>query len=130
MKKEQSTYAVVQRKTSHEEWVIEISPSNIVQTIKIQVPKASEYTLAGITFISQADSVILHKLLIQAVKQSAFEELYWDELLKSNLSMFSMRIYPVPPLNYFEVDTVEDYYRLEKQIKELRKSNVISSQKN
>jgi len=115
-----STYVVAQRDTSDEEWVVEINSSRNVSKITIRVPKVSDYTLAGITYLSPTDSIVLYDLLEKAIKEQEFENLYWDDLLKENLSKLTITVYKLPLSAYFEVDTVDDYIKLDQYTKERR----------
>lgn len=121
IKQTDSTYVVAQRDTSDEEWVVAIDSSGIVSEITIRAPEISDYTLAGITYLSPTHSSVLNDLLEKAIKEQEFENLYWDDLLKENLSKLTITVYKLPLSTYFEVDTVDDYIKLDQYIKERRK---------
>ncbi|MCD9513358.1 sugar phosphate nucleotidyltransferase [Photobacterium carnosum] len=95
-------------KNSVGEWELFFNEDNIITDI--QYSNGSSYILSGISFWSSKDAVIIKDALQRTIKDTSYwENLYWDDIVKNNLSKLNIKLQKIESTDWYEIDSVRDY---------------------
>ena len=68
----------------------------------------NEYTMAGITYLKQADARIISDAVREAYGHPGHEQLFWDNILDQNLDRIYLAVHPVQEQQIVELDSVAE----------------------
>ena len=89
-----------------DEWVYHRNASGRVQ--KIGPGGCDEYTMAGITYLKQADAKIVADAVVEAYRHPGHEQLFWDNILDQNLDRIHLEVHSLQENQIVELDTLEE----------------------
>ena len=77
------------------------------------------FNMVGISYFRQADAAKIAKAVVDAVKKSENDRLFWDEVVDRLVKdgELDLVVYPVSPNEVIECDTIEDLRKLEATLK-------------
>ncbi|CEK32880.1 lic-1 operon protein [[Clostridium] sordellii] len=109
---EKSTYFSGYKIGFKNEWKLDYNENNKVSNII--VGDGEGYILSGISYWSKRDASIINKELEKYIENGKFKDLYWDDVVKDNLSKLDVYIRKIKSEDSFEVDSLEDLSNLNK----------------
>ncbi|MFR6018328.1 MAG: sugar phosphate nucleotidyltransferase [Paraclostridium sordellii] len=101
------------------EWKLDYNENNKVSNII--VGDGEGYILSGISYWSKRDASIINKELEKYIENGKFKDLYWDDVVKDNLSKLDVYIRKIKSEDSFEVDSLEDLSNLNKLLNTINK---------
>ncbi|TAN67280.1 CTP--phosphocholine cytidylyltransferase [Paraclostridium sordellii 8483] len=107
---EKSTYFSGYKTGFKNEWKLEYDENNKVSNII--VGNGEGYILSGISYWSKSDASIINKELEKYIENGKFKDLYWDDVVKDNLSKLDVYIRKIKSEDSFEVDSLRDLSNL------------------
>ena len=110
-----STYFTSYKKNFKNEWILEYD--NNCKVNKIIVGDGDGYILSGISYWSKDDAEIIVKELEQCIESENFNNLYWDDIVKNNLSKLDVYIKEIDSNDSFEIDSLDDLAYVEHLLK-------------
>lgn len=109
---EKSTYFSGYKIGFKNEWKLVFNENNRVNDIV--VTDGEGYILSGISYWSKKDAITIVKELEKCIESNNFKDLYWDDIVKENLYKLDVFIKKIGEKDSFEIDSLEDLYRLNK----------------
>ncbi|CEN89171.1 sugar phosphate nucleotidyltransferase [Paraclostridium sordellii] len=117
---EKSTYFSGYKIGFKNEWKLDYDENNKVSNII--VGDGEGYILSGISYWSKSDASIINKELEKYIENGKFKDLYWDDVVKDNLSKLDVCIRKIKSEDSFEVDSLEDLSNLNKLLNTINKN--------
>lgn len=97
------------------EWVIHADSQNKIQNITIE-KQGNHYILCGISYWSEEDGRKLVKKLEETIANRDFKNLYWDHIVKENISDLNVYLKAIDARDTYEIDCLEDLKRLRQEV--------------
>ncbi|MBY3790487.1 NTP transferase domain-containing protein [Photobacterium carnosum] len=95
-------------KNSVGEWELFFNDDDVITDI--QYSNGDSYILSGVSFWSGQDSLIIKDALQRTIKETySWENLYWDDIVKKNLSKLNIKLQRIESSDWYEIDSVSDY---------------------
>ena len=116
---EKSTYFSGYKIGFKNEWKLDYDENNKVSNII--VGNGEGYILSGISYWSKSDASIINKELEKYIENGKFKDLYWDDVVKDNLSKLDVYIRKIKSEDSFEVDSLGDLSNLNKLLNTINK---------
>lgn len=88
------------------EWKLQYNGNNKVYDI--EVGDGEGFILSGISYWSKSDGKKIVEELEKVVNSNDFHDLYWDDIVKSNISNLDVYIRKINNDDSFEIDSLED----------------------
>lgn len=101
-----SLYLSVKRPFKNE-WVIKTDGNNKVTEI-IETEEGNDYILSGVSYWTKEDGEFLVKKLEEKVNNDAFQNLYWDHIVKEHIKNLNVHLYALQDGDIYEIDTLAD----------------------
>lgn len=117
---EKSTYFSGYKIGFKNEWKLDYDENNKVSNII--VGDGEGYILSGISYWSKSDASIINKELEKYIENGKFKDLYWDDVVKDNLSKLDVCIRKIKSEDSFEVDSIRDLSNLNKLLNTINKN--------
>lgn len=112
----QSTYFSAYKENFKNEWKLNYDLDNKVTSI--EVTSGNGYILSGVSFWSKKDSDIIINKLVNIIENDDFKNLYWDDVVKSNLQYLDVDIKKIDTNDVFEIDCLEELEIVKKYLEE------------
>lgn len=112
---ERSTYFAVYKEDFKDEWLLKVDLDNRVK--EIIVSSGNGLIMSGVSYWDAESGEILQSLLEEEFHKGKFANLYWDNLVKDNLSKIKVYKKDLPSNSIFEVDNLDDLEKLKNVIK-------------
>lgn len=109
VKQEQSCYFGRMQSGYSDDWVFEVENGRITRVGKGGV---DTYNMVGVAYFTAADALILKEKIEEAYGKPENAQLFWDEVVDSNLDSLNMTIYPIEEGQLVEIDTVEELRKI------------------
>ncbi len=109
LKNPQSSFYFSGKKDTTGEWALEFDENNNV--FAIYDSNGSEYIMSGVSFWSDSDAKLLQDKLIEKIDRNPddWANLYWDDIVKDNLSLLNVKIEKISTNAWYEIDSLNDY---------------------
>lgn len=101
-----STYFSGYKKDFKNEWIIDYNSNGKVNDII--VGDGEGYILSGISYWSKDDANIIVNKLEEIIKSGNFTDLYWDDIVRNNLSSLNVYLNKIRSDDSFEIDSLEE----------------------
>lgn len=88
------------------DWVFETDEKGLIT--RVGKCGSDLYNMVGISYFTAPDAGILADKIEKAYGRGAYETLFWDDVVNSNLSELKLRVHPVGADDIYEIDTVEE----------------------
>lgn len=111
-----STYFSVYREDCENEWFLIYGDDYKVKDIIVD-SKAGRI-LSGVSFWDKETSEKINKFIDFAYDSNEFMDLYWDNMVKDNISELDVYVEELEANSIYEIDSVKDYNKLEKILRE------------
>lgn len=111
-----STYFSVYREDCENEWFLIYGDDYKVKDIIVD-SKAGRI-LSGVSFWDKETAEKINKFIDFAYDSNEFMDLYWDNMVKDNISELDVYVEELEANSIYEIDSVKDYNKLEKILRE------------
>lgn len=111
-----STYFSVYREDCENEWFLIYGDDYKVKDIIVD-SKAGRI-LSGVSFWDKETAEKINKFIDFAYDSNEFIDLYWDNMVKDNISELDVYVEELEANSIYEIDSVKDYNKLEKILRE------------
>ena len=111
-----STYFSVYREDCENEWFLIYGDDYKVKDIIVD-SKAGRI-LSGVSFWDKETAEKINKFIDFAYDSNKFMDLYWDNMVKDNISELDVYVEELEANSIYEIDSVKDYNKLEKILRE------------
>lgn len=111
-----STYFSVHREDCENEWFLIYGDDYKVKDIIVD-SKAGRI-LSGVSFWDKETAEKINKFIDFAYDSNEFMDLYWDNMVKDNISELDVYVEELEANSIYEIDSVKDYNKLEKILRE------------
>ena len=111
-----STYFSVYREDCENEWFLLYGDDYKVQDIIVD-SKAGRI-LSGVSFWDKPTAEKIVEFIDEAYRSGEFINLYWDNMVKDNISELDVYVEELEANSIYEIDSVKDYNKLEKILRE------------
>lgn len=111
-----STYFSVYREDCENEWFLIYGDDYKVEDIIVD-SKAGRI-LSGVSFWDKETAEKINKFIDFAYDSNEFMDLYWDNMVKDNISELDVYVEELEANSIYEIDSVKDYNKLEKILRE------------
>lgn len=108
-----SSYFSGKKNTLLEEWKLESDLEGRVYNIKEEA--GENYIMSGVSYWTKKDAeIILRDLheIVKDIENPEYKNLYWDNIVRNNLSKLEIKIEKISGEAWYEVDNLEDYIEL------------------
>lgn len=104
-----SCYYGRMQKGYSDDWVFELQDCIIS---RIGKGGSDTYNMVGVSYFRQADAMILREEIEKAYAVEENGNLFWDDVVNTNLSKLRLKVEPVEAGQLVEIDTVEELERI------------------
>ena len=111
-----STYFSVYREDCENEWFLIYGDDYKVKDIIVD-SKAGRI-LSGVSFWDKETAEKINKFIDFAYDSNEFMDLYWENMVKDNISELDVYVEELEANSIYEIDSVKDYNKLEKILRE------------
>lgn len=103
------------KKPYKNEWAIKFNEDYKVTDIIVS-EQGKDFIMCGTSYWSKKDGEFLIQKIEETVKNHDFKDLYWDHIVKDNLSNLDVYVHKIHSSDTFEIDTVEELEQLRKLV--------------
>lgn len=96
-----------------DDWVFDLQEGRIVRVGK---GGTDAYNMVGVAYLKQADALILKEEIEKAYVREEDSGLFWDDVVDRNLDRLSLTVEPVQAGQLVEIDTVEEWEKINESI--------------
>ncbi|MGL5152654.1 MAG: sugar phosphate nucleotidyltransferase [Clostridium sp.] len=100
-----STYFSAYKEGFKDEWELKFNDNEVLDIV---VGSGNGYILSGVSYWSASDAKIIVNELENAINSGDFKNLYWDDIVKNNLSKLNVKIEKLNSDDVFEIDSIEE----------------------
>lgn len=111
-----STYFSVYRKNCVNEWFLVYDENYKVSDIIVDSKEGR--ILSGVSYWDKETAEKILTFIDKAYKSNEYQNLYWDNMVKDNISELDVFVRELSEESIYEIDSVEDYKELEKILRE------------
>lgn len=109
-----SCYFSAMRSNFVNEWILDFDASNRVTGIRIA--DGTGYIMSGVSYWTSSESRKIRHFLERRIEVPGFETLFWDDIVRENISNFDVWIEKLASDDLFEIDTPSDLRRVEELV--------------
>lgn len=113
---EQSSYFSAPKYGYKDEWILRMDANNFVIDIEVG-SEDGEYIMCGVSYWNDKDGKLIVEKLDECVKSGEFTELFWDDIVKNNISNLSIKVEKIDSNDVYEIDSLYDLDKLNKILK-------------
>lgn len=89
-----------------DDWVFETDEKGLIT--RVGKCGTDLFNMVGISYFTASDARVLADKIEKTYGHGAYETLFWDDVVNSNLSDLKLRVHPVGADDIYEIDTVEE----------------------
>ena len=109
-----STYFSGYKTNFKNEWILHYDDNNKIKDIEIGDGKG--YILSGVSYWSKSDGEKIVKKLEKVINSNEFYDLYWDDIVKSNIYDLDVYIEKIQSYDSYEIDSLDDLKDVEESL--------------
>lgn len=113
-KPEKSLYFSAYKKGFNNEWKLYFNKELKVKNINVE--SGEGYILSGVSYWSKKDASLIIKMLEYAVEEGEFEKLYWDDIVRTNISKLDIYVKKIKCDSIFEIDNLDELEYVKKKV--------------
>ena len=113
---EQSSYFSAPKYGYKDEWILRMDANDFVIDIEVG-SEDGEYIMCGVSYWNDKDGKLIVEKLDECVKSGEFTELFWDDIVKNNISNLSIKVEKIDSNDVYEIDSLYDLDKLNKILK-------------
>ena len=99
---DKSTYFSAYKKNVKNEWKLCFDENNK------KIINGDGFILCGVSYWSKNDGALIKSRIEEALKTTNFKNLYWDDIVKSNIKDLDVRIEKINSNDIYEIDNIEE----------------------
>ena len=103
---ETSLYFSAYKKGFKDEWKLYFNDNLKIEDIKVESGEGN--ILSGVSFWSKNDTALIVKELENMIEKGNFKNLYWDDIVKNNISKLNIYVKKIGTESIFEIDNLEE----------------------
>ena len=103
---ETSLYFSAYKEGFKEEWRLYFNEELRVEDIKVESGEGN--ILSGVSFWSKKDTPLIVKELENTIEKGDFKNMYWDDIVKNNISRLNIYVRKIGSEAIFEIDNLEE----------------------
>lgn len=126
---EKSTYFGCKEKDFKNEWILCADKNGRINEIRVDSSE-EDVILRGISYWTKEDGEFLARKIDEAVNKEGFDNLYWDDVVKDNVSNINLNLRVLNYNDAFEIDSIKDLEKVEALIKEEKNKGINLSDNN
>jgi CTP:phosphocholine cytidylyltransferase-like protein len=111
-----SKYYCARKQEFKGEWKIRFNEKFMVYDIEVGDGN-NEYILCGVSYWTEKDGCKIIKKLEEAVEYGNFKDLFWDDIVKDNLSELEVFLQEIDTDDCYEIDSLEDFEKVNNLVK-------------
>ncbi|AEB75800.1 sugar phosphate nucleotidyltransferase [Clostridium botulinum] len=111
-----STYFGIKKNSFKDEWVIYEQNNKIVNIKEESVLNEYKIILSGISYWNLQDGIKINYILEEKLNTNIWTNLYWDNIVKDNLSKLEICLHKINNDDCFEIDSIKDLKEVEKLV--------------
>lgn len=109
-----STYFAGMKHNFEQEWIVKFDENDRIHDIVVE--DGSDYIIAGVSFWTQRDGLLIKEKLEEAIEKGQYQTLYWDNIVQENLNNIDLRVTKINSDDWFEIDSLKDFERANKYL--------------
>ncbi len=109
-----STYFSCYKEGFSNEWELKFNDENKVEDIV--VGDGNGYIMCGVSYWSKEDGEFIKSKLEKISDINDYKNLYWDNIVKENISNLNIKIEKLNDCDLFEIDSIADLEDVEKKL--------------
>lgn len=113
---EQSSYFSAPKYGYKDEWILRMDANDSVIDIEVG-SEDGEHIMCGVSYWNDKDGKLIVEKLDECVKSGEFTELFWDDIVKNNISNLSIKVEKIDSNDVYEIDSLYDLDKLNKILK-------------
>lgn len=110
------------KKEYKNEWEIKYDLDHHIYDIQ-EKEAGNDFILCGVSYWSKEDGKFLAEKVDEAIQNGDFHTLYWDNIVKDNISNINVKLFPIEEYDTFEIDSINDLNKLRREV-EARSSKI------
>lgn len=103
---ETSLYFSSYKKGFKDEWKLYFNDNLKIEDVKVESGEGN--ILSGVSFWSKNDTALIVKELENMIEKGDFKNLYWDDIVKNNISKLNIYVKKIGTESIFEIDNLEE----------------------
>lgn len=119
-----STYFSAYKTNFKDEWLLKCNSDNLVE--EIVIASGNGFILSGVSFWTKEAGEILREILEEEINKEGFGDLYWDNLVKDNISKIKVVKQEISSTASFEIDDLNDLEKLENFLSTIERNHPIT----
>lgn len=108
---EKSSYFSAPKYGYSNEWILRIDNENNVINIETG-SEDGEYIMCGVSYWNERDASLIVNKLEECIESRDFTDLFWDDIVKDNLSNINIKIEKIKDNDVYEIDSLEDLQKI------------------
>lgn len=97
------------------EWMLVTDKNSRVVSIEVGT-KSQAHILCGVSYWNEETGLFLKEKLTEAIEGGNFTNLYWDNIVKDNLSSLNIKLEEIQSDASYEIDSIDDLRKVEAAI--------------
>ncbi len=110
-----SLYFSAYKEGFKEEWKLYFNEELRVEDIKVESGEGN--ILSGVSFWSKKDTPLIVKELENTIEKGDFKNMYWDDIVKNNISRLNIYVRKIGSEAIFEIDNLEELEFVKNKVK-------------
>ncbi|EHC03588.1 NTP transferase domain-containing protein [Streptococcus suis] len=119
-----STYFSAYKTNFKDEWLLKCNSDNLVE--EIIIASGHGFILSGVSFWTKEAGATLREILEEEINKEGFGDLYWDNLVKDNISKIKVVKQEISSTASFEIDDLNDLEKLENFLSTIERNHPIT----
>lgn len=103
---EKSTYFTAYKKEFKNEWKLNFD--DLLKVKDIEVCSGGGYILSGVSYWNENDADIIIDELQKVIDIGNFKNLYWDDIVKNNISKLDVYVHKINEDSIYEIDNLDE----------------------
>ncbi|SFB20946.1 MULTISPECIES: sugar phosphate nucleotidyltransferase [unclassified Bacillus (in: firmicutes)] len=99
------------------EWIVNANSEGLVTSVEV-ADGQNKHILSGISYWNEEDGKFIVEKLTEVIESGDFKDLYWDEIVKQNISDMKIYLKKLATTDTFEIDSVADLEQVEDILKQ------------
>lgn len=112
---QKSTYFTAYKKEFKDEWKLNFD--QFLKVKDIEVCSGEGYILSGVSYWNEKEANIIVNELEKVINSGNFKNLYWDDIVKNNISKLDVYVHKISEDSIYEIDNLNELEYIKKKLK-------------